>query len=593
MEEEENDEIFNIFYSNFSGNNEKQIKSIYEIEKKKEENDIISKTIITEIYKHPLFLNYNYCLFCLERRKTKYNKNNLKKTHMDMNLNEIKLFMQEKNISLKVPQNTNEKLAKRRFIKSEEHKNKISNNRNENSDTELYIQKKNKKEKRKKRTPKKNNNKRRNTKLLSSKHKDMFKLNKNKSIEEEEDKSVKLKVSKTIFRNQTSKNIDRNINDSSKSNKDIDLLLHKKTSNEQKNKNNNIISIFGKINNYFNEANDTNQNLIDDKGEIATNLEYFEKNEKCEICLDEIKYRYTLFCGDFFCKDCVIKLIKECIDDVSLFDKMVCPKCSEPINETTIKFLLDKKYFKKYKILKRRIEGLQNKNYIPCPHPDCECFALKDYEQDKNYKCHNGHIFCKKCNEELDNNPHVCFEKYKENLVYLKNNKNIRKCPQCKSWVERIPEGCNYFTCSNIWCKYQFCWICGQKYEPSHYLNPFSACFRLRDSDYQSKVASSMNIRRIRCVLILLLLSIVVFVFFSFLAISFYYFYYHFDITGLRTPKLRSPKAKKAFYVIFGLFVLCLSTALIPFGYMLLVLFILSIPIMIIYSKVKKKDSSF
>ena len=155
MEEEENDEIFNIFYSNFSGNNEKQIKSIYEIEKKKEENDIISKTIITEKYKHPLFLNYNYCLFCLERRKTKYNKNNLKKTHMDMNLNEIKLFMQEKNISLKAPQNTNEKLAKRRFIKSEEHKNKISNNRNENSDTELYIQKKNKKEKRKKRTPKK------------------------------------------------------------------------------------------------------------------------------------------------------------------------------------------------------------------------------------------------------------------------------------------------------------------------------------------------------------------------------------------------------------------------------------------------------
>ena len=38
-------------------------------------------------------------------------------------------------------------------------------------------------------------------------------------------------------------------------------------------------------------------------------------------------------------------------------------------------------------------------------------------------------------------------------------------------------------TCTNIWCGYEFCWICNGKYEESHYKNPISMCFGLADSD--------------------------------------------------------------------------------------------------------------
>ena len=40
-------------------------------------------------------------------------------------------------------------------------------------------------------------------------------------------------------------------------------------------------------------------------------------------------------------------------------------------------------------------------------------------------------------------NEHKCQleEKYPETIKYLTTNKNIRKCPKCKCWVEREPGG--------------------------------------------------------------------------------------------------------------------------------------------------------
>ena len=102
-------------------------------------------------------------------------------------------------------------------------------------------------------------------------------------------------------------------------------------------------SIFGFINNYFRKATkeieikETNNEMNDSE---TRSFNYIDKNEKCSLCLDEIKDKFTLFCGDFFCRECIINLLKESIDNISLFDKMECPRCHEPINESTIKFLL-------------------------------------------------------------------------------------------------------------------------------------------------------------------------------------------------------------------------------------------------------------
>ena len=99
---EDNIEIFN---ANFKCNNNKQILSLYKVQKTIEDNDIISKKIKRDIYNHPLFLNYNYCLFCLERRKTKYNHQNLNEKHKSANIKTIEAFLKKGKFILKLPEN--------------------------------------------------------------------------------------------------------------------------------------------------------------------------------------------------------------------------------------------------------------------------------------------------------------------------------------------------------------------------------------------------------------------------------------------------------------------------------------------------------
>ena len=75
---------------------------------------------------------------------------------------------------------------------------------------------------------------------------------------------------------------------------------------------------------------------------------------------------------------------------------MKCPRCDDPIDENTIKFLLSKDYFEKYKNIKMRIEGLKDNKNIPCPFPDCEGFARKDELKNGTLLCQKGHVFCNK-----------------------------------------------------------------------------------------------------------------------------------------------------------------------------------------------------
>ena len=145
-EEFDDEDNIDFFNSNFVCDDEKQIIDLYKVEKTVENNDRISKKIQIEKYNHPLFLNYNYCLFCLERRKTKYNQNNLDSMHNNVNMKIIAEFLERNQISLKKPKNKEEKLSKRRFIHSYEmnQKKSIENYQCYDSDTELYIEKNNK-----------------------------------------------------------------------------------------------------------------------------------------------------------------------------------------------------------------------------------------------------------------------------------------------------------------------------------------------------------------------------------------------------------------------------------------------------------------
>ena len=640
MNEEFNfEDHLEIFNANFKCNNKKQILSLYKVEKTIENNDIISKKIKRDIYNHPLFLNYNYCLFCLERRKTKYNHQNLNEKHRSANIKTIEAFLKKGKFILKIPENKIDKLSKRRFIHSyESFKTNIVDNVESDSDTELFIENENKDNQSpytismlKKLRTMKIKKKIKNKKDLKKSSKQLSpKLDINYLDEEIEqnystkrhNKNVsngelnKISLTRTYhqenikFKNISKKNIplySKTIFNKEKQQEGENIIFNpeNKDSNSKKNKQKKSFSFFRLFNYFYNNKeneipknNSINEQIEDTE---VRSLQFFEKNEKCRICLGEIKDKFTLFCGDFFCRECIIDLLEENIGKITTFNKIECPSCHEPINENTIKFLLKEEYLVKYIKIKTRIDGLSNKNNVPCPHPDCEGYAPKEEEINGTLECQNGHIFCGKCLEEISSKfrlepkkSHICIKKDSEK--FLEENKNIRKCPNCKCWVKRDPGGCNYFRCSNIWCQYDFCWICGGHYEPSHYRNPLSMCFGLVGSNYDGKLVKSIRIRRIRCILIsllfLLILLPIIIIFFSFFLIGSFVMYFQFDGKEIRNIRFHSKCQHKTFYRFYFLFILLISIGLIPFGYICLVLLILSIPIFIIMNKVRKKNSN-
>ena len=630
---EDNIEFFN---ANFECDNEEQILDLYKVTKTTENNDVIAKKIVKEKYNHPLFLNYNYCLFCLERRKTKYNQQNLDDMHNSANIKTICDFLEKEQISLIMPKNKNEKLSKRRFIHSCEPINKkiIENKQDYDSDTELYIDNNNDNNEnlseiyyfKKMKSNAKSNKFSSSKQMRKVKQTTSKKLSYNYDIDSSFEKETNingnnadnininnsiLRKTEKIKNTKTFWNVNKSL-----SKKNVILrssAILKKTKKEEteniifnserksfESSNKPFSSVFGKITNYFYKDNEINNN--DEKNdETEGSFQCFEKNEKCGICLDEIKDKFTLICGDFFCRQCIVSLLEDKIDNISEFEKMECPRCHELINESTIKFLLKNDYLIKYNKIKTRIEGLKNKNYVPCPHPDCEGFALKEKLIDGILECQNGHLFCYKCLEELSSKDrlqpknHVCIDKYPKTSKFLGDNKNIRKCPQCKSWIQRDAGGCNWFICNNIWCQFKFCWICGKQCDSFHYKNPLSMCFGLVDSDYKGKMIKSLRMRRIRCILIALLLLIllpIICIGFSFFLIGFFVFVIQFDGKEIRNVTFHSKPAQKAFYIFYFSFIFCICLALIPFGYICLVILLLSIPILLIINKIRKKKAN-
>ena len=350
----------------------------------------------------------------------------------------------------------------------------------------------------------------------------------------------------------------------------------------------------------INKRTSTGHNSKNTKNKKWKNINYAENN--CSICFQEIKEKFTLICGDFFCSDCIRQTILTAIKQISNLDKLACPTCKEPIEINTIKKLLTEEEFNNYNYLITKIQGYRNEEYIPCPFPDCPDFAEESQFNTDIVICQNGHIFCKKCLELQDKNlkekGHKCFENItleeQQTLDFFKKNKNFRKCPKCQNRVVREGGECNNMTCTNIWCGYEFCWICMGKYEESHYKNPISMCFGLGDVDNDRKLLKYSRIRFFRCILIFLLLIFVILpvivTFFSIFVAALFIIAFVLDGTLMKNINLKSNFSKKIFNKIVYAFYLSISIAFIPFGYITLAGLVIFIPIMCVYNKIKKKE---
>ena len=564
--------MINTFNQNFICSNIKKIVELYD------KNISLSRyfedvNILEEKYKHPLFQNYNYCLFCGEKARTKYFFNNLYNMHINLEEKTMGQFLINNKIKLREIKNKKQKIAKRRFIKSYDNYEKNDKYyynqlpvalRNE-SDTELYVYDNIQFGTLKKKSSKKIKNAKKGLnkdikKSLSTDYQNKKIDKKMKKTENDNEyirhtntkninymiKGIEQKVFSDNFDNLKNSNIDKdanaNINIGDENDKDtLDCIIEIKDSNDfikkksnlknsknkytksksnskvmiessssstesrllsldrdkdkNKEKMDNIIlieekksSIDGlapkdsnKIIESFNEVKrflsgkrasltknlrkrsasnnfemmenintfNRNQTLKESKLATKNSNNILEKNDNCTICMSEIKEKYTLICGDFFCRECIKDTILSAMKEISNLDRLSCPTCNELIEENTIKKLISEEEFNKYKNLMMKIIGLKNKDkdLVPCPYPDCPGWAKENQSNNNIVICQYEHTFCKKCQNVLDisyrqnNNEHHCNEdisdEENETMAFFKENKNYRKCPNCQSMVVR------------------------------------------------------------------------------------------------------------------------------------------------------------
>lgn len=556
-----------------------------------------------KVWQHPLLLNYSYCTFCNDKPKSSYNINSISKFHLKV---EPSLFLSEKKIKLRHIKGKNNILTKRRFIHSTEHNNLkgkcsyfigeqfLHYSYDEMSDSDLYVHKK--KRKIKKYFPQNN--------ILTC---PSFRSC-NDKVSHVKSRSVFPKMKSSIIITPQTKTSTYNIEDDRKE------ILHT-LNNSKPNDTNYSNQQKGSLFNFFNIfSRNENKKFSSPQLDLDTKIDLVimntlpnkdnssnseTKNECCDLCLQDIKDKFVLGCGDFYCRECIRGVLLMGINDVSKFDKMICPKeiCGEPIEEGMIAKLLNKEEYEKYSKIRTRIEGLKNHNYIPCPYPDCESFGHINDISKNVLKCNNEHIFCVKCLACItlgSKNEHVCQHKSMDpTYEYLSTNKFIKQCPNCHTWVEREPGGCNNMTCQNIWCNYEFCWICDNQYDSSHYKNPFSICFGLEESSSESKFSKYKSIRIAKCIAIFLFLIFVglpiLLAFSSFLFIGIYVMTFVLDGSTMKNIKFSNQKVSEAFHIILYCFYALISIASIPFGYLAFAGVIIGLPIICICNRISNE----
>lgn len=323
------------------------------------------------------------------------------------------------------------------------------------------------------------------------------------------------------------------------------------------------------------------------------------KNEYCDICFSDIKEKFTLSCSHFYCKECITIHITNCLNNITQFKNLKCPKaiCNIKINDNIIHKIVSFETFEKYLRIKARIEGLSNYENFPCPMPDCESYGLRSQLKKEVLICiTNKHTFCIKC-LKVAHPDRICLgDKEDENLIMICNHKFIKKCPHCNSWVEKEEEGCNNVTCANTWCNYTFCWICLKAYDKTHYVNPLSQCFGLSQVNISNTIIHNKYLRFFKCfIMFWLLLAILplLILLFSFIVVGFYILAFVLDGSAVKNVKLKTEKRQKLFKFLVSAIYFTMSLPLTSLGYISISFLIISLPFVYLIKKCKSnKDEN-
>jgi len=213
---------------------------------------------------------------------------------------------------------------------------------------------------------------------------------------------------------------------------------------------------------------------------LRTGFKPSEGPGECPICCEDAVPASDLFifesCSHQFCRECLQGYIANSVNDGNVLD-LTCPApgCKTLVEYHQVRAVVTSELFAKYE----EFTFIASLNADPsvkwCPKPGCGNAIVGDPENPR-CQCTNSNCkyeFCFLCAEPWHQDA-TC-EQYQQwkaenGMVDAKftnwAKKNTKKCPQCKTLIEKMA-GCNHMTCGS--CKYDFCWLCGGKYTSNHF----------------------------------------------------------------------------------------------------------------------------
>ncbi|ONH97465.1 hypothetical protein PRUPE_7G191400 [Prunus persica] len=189
----------------------------------------------------------------------------------------------------------------------------------------------------------------------------------------------------------------------------------------------------------------------------------------CDFCVEQIELKDSFNikgCAHFYCQECIVRFIVSKLQDN--VTSVTCPNqgCPGVLDLEYCRRILPYDVFHRWgKALCESVVMEPQKKYLFCPFNACSTLLIDEEPDDtKQAQCpHCKRVFCVKCkvpwHTEFDCD---MFQKLRDRgedqqLEELAKNKNWRRCPSCKYYVERR-DGCSYIKCR---CGNAFCYNCG------------------------------------------------------------------------------------------------------------------------------------
>jgi E3 ubiquitin-protein ligase RNF144 len=202
---------------------------------------------------------------------------------------------------------------------------------------------------------------------------------------------------------------------------------------------------------------DTEENILE--GESSSSQ---LKQPYCAICMED-KYVKEMYenqnCSHSFCKDCVGSYLVAKIQENIANIKCPHPKCKVNLNPQHCTTIIPKDMFERWEstIVENLVLGSQK---FYCPFKDCSALLVNDGKEVVTAsECPNCHrLFCAQCKVSWHTGVNCKeFKKLKVGereskdlmAMELAKNKNWKKCPKCRFYVERN-EGCTRIICRYI-----------------------------------------------------------------------------------------------------------------------------------------------